>query len=102
MIVVSVHTDLWEVSTIDLPLLITLVRAFHKLRLVAGSIPVVGSSCMHIHSNFCTMRCNQAYKKYNLWTANQGNGSAQFTLVSSTIAIDRYSKYPLLQQSDKM
>ena len=39
-----VATNLWEVSTIDLPALMTVMRAFHKLRLVAGSIPVVGSS----------------------------------------------------------
>lgn len=38
-------TCLWDVSTTDLPSLITLRAQFHKKRRALGSIPVVGSSC---------------------------------------------------------
>lgn len=36
---------LWEVSTTDLPSLITLRTQFHRNLRAPGSIPVVGSSC---------------------------------------------------------
>ena len=37
---------------IDLPALMTVIRAFHKLRLVTGSIPVVGSSCRQVSKTY--------------------------------------------------
>lgn len=87
---------LCEVRTTDLPSLRNLMIKFHKLRLVAGSMPVVGSSYFQqkqmkiskLHfwiwkEHFSFASYNALTQKYDARVSNQSQRCAQFSLIAT-------------------